>query len=813
MRAHYPQGVSVGSRALRALLASAATLALVAGAPGVPGAPGAARASAAPAPAPSSPAASASTATADPLGPARTPAAARTRARAGAGKATARRTSARTSARADETALTLTIDDLAPGVLPRTGPLVVRGTVTNSDLETWRDINVYPLFGDGPSCGTCAEVMTTSAQLSLAASTSATTPVGERYTRDDRVRAQIDALAPGQSATYAIAVPQRVLRSIFADSSPGVYWFGVHAIGSSDTSPRDTVADGRARTFLPVMPTSAPVVDTALALPLRARIERTADGALARPDDWRNAMALGGRLGTPLAFGAAAGVRPLTWLVDPAVLDAVGQLADGNPERSLEPADAVEPEGTGNTGNTGGGDTEEGDQGPSGEASASASPSDAPEDGDSTAPTEPVDPDVSAAAAWLRQARAQLTARSVATLPYGDPDLAAVGDTSGRLYGLARQHPSAVLGAWGVRSLPVATGPDGYLDLAAITTVDDDATLLLGDQLFDRENFASAPPAGARVGRRPLVVTSTGAAEGGPGPQDALSPIGLRQRILSEAAVRSLQAARQRSTQPDRLTVVLPAQVDVAGAGAFWAGLDVPWLRLTDLASQQSGGATSSTDAVDPTDLAFTSDGEDDALSPSVVTEALRTVRAARVLQRILGSESTIGDTLVGEALAGISVAERGRQDAASRLGRTRDWAEERLAQVRITAPEGVTLSSGSGPFTVGVRNDLDQPVTVRIEAGGIDANLRVRNPITVAARSSVSVPVEAEVGGAGVQNLTLRLTDVEGDPVGASATTSVRSSQVGVVIWVIIGAGGAIFLVALALRLRRRLRGERATA
>ncbi|WP_370289322.1 DUF6049 family protein [Nocardioides sp.] len=802
--------MSVGSRALRALLASAATLALVAGAPGAPASP---RATAAPAPAPSSPPAAGGAATADPLGPARTTPRTAVRAKDGRPGRAAR---ARTTARVDDTALTVTIDDLAPGVLPRTGPLVVRGTVTNSDLETWRDVNVYPLFGEGPTCGTCAEVMTTSAQLSLAASTAATTPVGERYTRDDRVRAQIDALAPGQSASYAITVPQRVLRSIFADSAPGVYWFGVHALGSSDASPRDTVADGRARTFLPVMPATAPAVDTALVLPLRARIERTADGALARPDDWRNAMALGGRLGSPLAFGAAAGLRPLTWLVDPAVLDAVGQLADGNAERSLEPADPVEPDEDAEGGEDGGTDagTEPTDGAPSGEPSSSASPSDAPEDDASTAPTEPVDPAVSAATSWLRQARAQLTARSVAALPYGDPDLAAVGDTSGRLYGLARQHPSSVLDAWGVRGLPVATGPDGYLDLAAITTVDDDATLLLGDQLFDRENFAAAPPADARIGRRPLVVTSTGAAEGGPGPQEALSPIGLRQRILSEAAVRSLRAARERSAQADRLTVVLPAQLDAAGAGAFWAGLDVPWLRLTDLAGQQSSaGGASSTATIDPTDLAFTSDGEDDVLSPSVVTEALRTVRAARVLQRILGSESTIGDTLVGEALAGISVAERGRDDAASRLGRTRDWAEARLGRVRITAPEGVTLSSGSGPFTVGVRNDLDQPVTVRIEAASADADLRVRNPITVAARSSVSVPVEAEVGSAGVQNVTLRLTDVEGDPVGAVATTSVRSSQVGRVIWVIIGAGGGIFLVALALRLRRRLRGERATA
>ena len=43
----------------------------------------------------------------------------------------------------------------------------------------------------------------------------------------------------------------------------------------------------------------------------------------------------GGQLSSILNFGAAAGSRPLTWLVDPSVPDAVSKINNGNPARPL----------------------------------------------------------------------------------------------------------------------------------------------------------------------------------------------------------------------------------------------------------------------------------------------------------------------------------------------------------------------------------------------------------------------------------------------------------------------------------------------
>ena len=59
------------------------------------------------------------------------------------------------------------------------------------------------------------------------------------------------------------------------------------------------------------------------------------DGSLSDEDDWLDTLDDGGQLSSILDFGLAAGGRPLTWLVDPAVPDSAGRIADGNPAREL----------------------------------------------------------------------------------------------------------------------------------------------------------------------------------------------------------------------------------------------------------------------------------------------------------------------------------------------------------------------------------------------------------------------------------------------------------------------------------------------
>ncbi|TQK68564.1 DUF6049 family protein [Nocardioides sp. SLBN-35] len=690
--------------------------------------------------------------------------------------------------------LEISIDALTPGLLPTSGPLVVSGTVTNVDLETWQRINLYPMFGS------TAPAMTTEEELSSAVATDPEAEVGQRYTDDLAVRAEVDSLGPGESTDYTIRIPQRVLRLMFATPTTGVYWFGVHALGENADG-RDKLADGRARTFLPyVAPGAGEPVDTAVVVPLRGRVAHSADGELGRTSWWEEALAPDGTLGGPLAFGAAGNTRPVTWLVDPALPDAVSQLAAGNPIREIAPVAPVD------------------------EPSESDSPSpsesqsdDAGEGGDDGAEVggatlEPDSTLVRAAQTWLDKAGSVLPDDTVALLPYGDPDLAAAAHALPSLYDTARKHPSPTLAAWGIEGTPVVASRNGYLDAGAIENVDDDATVLLGEQMFGAEDYPDGPPVGGLVGSRPVVPTSTATAKGGPGPDRALAPVALRQRLLSEAAIRMIAAHRGR---PAPIVDVLPSGIDAADASEFWSQLDPALVSLVSLptithTNDLAAGADGAGRQIDPDDLTYPEGQVAAQLDTSVFSEAGALIRAGRSLQSILGEGYTIGDTVVGEALAGTSYAMRDDSDAAPRLGRSRDWVTGQLDMVTLDAPQGVTLSSSSGSFNVAIANTLDHAVTVRIEAAtDSEATIRAANPIVLAANSRSSVPISADMHGTGVHNVRLRLTDADGTPIGAEDELPIRSGQVGVVIWAIIGTGAGILFVAIGIRLVRRFRSR----
>ena len=166
----------------------------------------------------------------------------------------------------DESPLSVAIDALAPSSVPNRGPIRISGSVTNDDDEPWTTVNVYSFVGADP--------MTTPGELADAAQTPATAQVGTRITEPGTYDT-IDRIEPGESAQFSVRVP----RSAIPVTEPGVYWFGVHALGEGPAG-RDTAADGRARTFLPLVPRTSRSQDTALVLPLRRLITFTPDGRL-----------------------------------------------------------------------------------------------------------------------------------------------------------------------------------------------------------------------------------------------------------------------------------------------------------------------------------------------------------------------------------------------------------------------------------------------------------------------------------------------------------------------------------------------------
>ncbi len=121
-------------------------------------------------------------------------------------------------------------------------------------------------------------------------------------------------------------------------------------------------------------------------------------------------------------------------------------------------------------------------------------------------------------------------------------------------------------------------------------------------------------------------------------------------------------------------------------------------------------------------------------------------------------------------------------------------------------------LSSGSGRVSATITTDLDEPVSVKVEAVA-DRPLKVRVPeetIDIAAQSRTTVLFNASSSAGGVRNVTLQLTDVDGVPLGASDDLPIRSNQVSGVIWLILGTGVALIFGTIAVRLVRRIRAAR---
>ena len=668
----------------------------------------------------------------------------------------------------EQAPLAVTIDRLTPSALPRTGPIRVSGTVTNVDTETWTTINLYPFASLTP--------ITSTAELAEAADTDTEAPVGPRDT-DVGPYYTLETLAPGETMQYSFAVPRKRIPA----QDPGVYWFGVHALGATPTG-RDDIADGRARTFLPLVPDrTSRTVDTALVLPIRHAVGHDADGRIADVPDWTTTLSSGGQLRALTDFGVAAGDHPLTWLVDPAVTDAVTRLTEGNPERSLAPTiDPNAPEG---------GESES----PSTDSSETPSEEASPED------AEPEDADLAAAAAagsaWLDRLHTGLEGSEILGLPYGDLDVSAAAAHDPDAYAAARDRSGTQLAPWGLALSPAVASPSGYLSPSALQMTGPDTRVLVTDRMF-----RGGAPSVSETDGQSIVVTSSEAASGGPGPEAALSPIAVRQRIVSEAALRLLTPGRP------PLTVVLPSTWSPTSSAGFWDGLDLDWLHLTtvgDIAAQQ--GRT-----VDPDRLVYPEAQRLAELDAADFTSATGLARAGDTLQNLLTLNDQVGGVVRDEAMTDLSYASR-RQPLTSRASasRSRDWIEDQLGSVEVTAPKAVILSSGSGRFSATVHNTLDQPVTVRLDAV-TDPQLRVTVPdsnVDIGPGDRTTVLLNASSQAVGVRNVKLLLTDSEGTPLGSTDSLPIRSNRVSNVIWLILGTGIALLFGTIVVRLFRRIR------
>jgi hypothetical protein len=677
---------------------------------------------------------------------------------------------------------------MTPSALREGETLALAGTVTNPDDHVWREVQAYMVISPSP--------LTSRSELAAAAGSPPESFIGDRIL-DLESFDRLGSIEVGATAAFSLEVPWGRLPISGAE---GVYTVGVQVLATDVDGTRDTVsALARARTFValvdPTLVDATSRIDLGLLWPLRYPVLRRGDGTYARGEALRAAFDLGGRLRRMVDLASTAGDVPLSLVVDPALLDAADDLAAGQfGPPGQEPA---RPEGQGDGGD--GGTEGAGDDESTADDRAALSP--LPEARD-----------------WLQDVERLFDVSGWVT-SYGEPDPVAVAtDGVPRLLGaVGRAGPATAERLLGEQKPtlsvpdPEATGPE---TLGALKELASEQTAVLAPGRLPDWDPAQGvalevPTAGGDLS---VLVADPELAAGGPEPGDPDSALQMRQRLLAETALMALDNRSDGAGAVTSTLFVAPSAWDPGPSwptSDFFAGLRTPWLSLVPVAALLGRATTYSGEVAaqpetDPT--------IDPLLAAQLVDMSAQLARRARVLARLIGGDSALVSWY--DAAAALGVSSRSRHDGERRLAVTRRTAAdvtEQLAQVSLDGPAFVTLASTRGRFGLTITNRLDRPVTVgvRVVTAARGLEFDAGRPVTVGPGERQTVTVDTKVGDNRVTRARAYLVAPGGKRFGKGLAISVRTSVVGVVVWVVVGIAALLLLLAIARRIAGR-RGHR---
>jgi hypothetical protein len=428
--------------------------------------------------------------------------------------------------------------------------------------------------------------------------------------------------------------------------------------------------------------------------------------------------------------------------------------------------------------------------------------------GPSSSP-DPAQPDVAAgenaltpsqraiAARWLARTVATLQSGTVLGLPYGDADVSALARHRPALVHRALDLSARQLAARKLLATPAVASPDGWLRNRALRLLDARTTVLVSDHGSSSATTQWLTGQGSSV-----LVTDARAADGGPAPSPPLDALALRQRILCDAALRALAGEHR------PMLVAVPAAWDPGPnwrSARFFAGLAQSWLQLAAVAPSPADAA------VHPR-LAYPRRARRAEVPGANVASARRLVHSGDVLADALRTRNTVADRLAGAAFAGVSYGARPDQTIARAEVDALDRSVRgQMAGIQVTGTDFVTLSGLDGTLTVSMVNALSEPVRVgvAIRSSGDAVHIGAPRPVIVAAHQRTTLRLHAHSDTIGVHRVRLVPVTREGEPVGTPLDFTLRTSQVGRFVWVILIVAGALLVVMILRRVVLRIRSS----
>ncbi|MEV0793171.1 hypothetical protein [Kribbella sp. NPDC050459] len=680
------------------------------------------------------------------------------------------------AAPSDEPTVQVTIDSFGPAA-PKVGEqVVIKGRVTNTSSVTF----------DDPQALACIDRTRLASTAALdAIPTDQNVPMNDRdscrnLTNDEQTFQPFEQpLAPKQTVEFTLTVPWKEWR---ITGHTGVYVVGVTFRGKPPNSER--VMAGRARTLMPVLGQEPLTrsVNTALVVPLRHRPTQLGGKNFAN-ESLARSLAPSGSLGRLLALGQQ---HKVTWLVDPAMLDEIRQMAT---EYVVVGENGQTTPGTGKA----------------------------------------------VATAWLKEFESgRARGNQIVLLPYGDPDVAGLVDSGDPLKKLVAQArtktersggelaPGFTNGLW----LEGGAAASRYLAAAAggfPGSTPDDLNLVSSSSWSagTRPVLTTTPvynvltPGGTHRTERTVIADSSLTA-GGPDPETAESPLQVRQRF---AAVTALIAAAGKSTAS---VVIAPPRgwdSDGVATAALAGSLSLPWIKATDVA-----GVVAANPRPQET-KAPAAPKTNGVLTESHLQSVKDLDEATTTMQDLLVDGTALPEVMTQALLRSTSSGwnghpEEARHFTAIELGS----ANQQLGKVHLvnaSVDRGlrkeikVNLAGSKGTFPLTITNETDWSVRVGIVVTSVNrSDLKIRTPQTVVLGPGQkwTPRINASAEQNGLIRANAQVTNAAGKPVGKSQELLIQASQYGSVGWILVGAACALLFGTSFVRIYRRVRTERRT-
>ncbi|MCP2340546.1 DUF6049 family protein [Actinomadura rupiterrae] len=605
-------------------------------------------------------------------------------------------------------------------------------------------------------------------------------------------RSQLERYAEGQPSQLLRGVGQKPAQlpkaaapngsqafSLDADTADiGMRRFGVYPVGVEVVNAAQEVVAG-VITFVTFSPKPGDVkpIKVGWVWPLIDRQHRTA-GDMFTDDDLNAQFGKGGRL-SGLVSAAATTKTPLTWAVDPALLDDARQMATaGYRVQGLRDDKSVKK------------------------------------------------PKSAAADAWLKSLKPAMKGDPYFALPYADPDVVAlVRSKQKNQVALAyrnSQVATAVLG--GQPSTPMAWPPSGVAGPGTLKQLVQPGWVGSGPILMSSDNAFG----GAQNGYTPNAVTT--ADIGGRQhavltyddkitdilDQDPRAPGAkalTEQRFLAETA---MITAEQPQTA-NRTLVVAPGRhwspsADLA-QGLLNDTSSVPWLKASTL-EQIARTTPQQRQQKD-----YPEEYQGYELGPGYLEQVHRIQKEANTFASIVvNSPSPVYERAVLR-LESVSWRSHSSQAFAARR-RVSDELAADTGRVRVVSVS-TALAGNSGMVHITVSNDLpDQTVRVTMNISSENSaklqigKLEGRSPIELRPNDKVTRNLPVTANGNGRFRLLVQLASANGDDYGDPHVITVRTTGYGRTSLLITGGALAVLFVGVgvrAMRARRRRKAEAA--